>query len=91
MGLIRDLFVSWLAPRYTITGSWGTGPVIGGSDVAQLYRTQPNLRAVVGFLSDNAASVPWKVYDRVADGDRVRVTDSPAALLLGRGGAGGAG
>ena len=84
MGLIRDLFVSWLAPRYTITGSWGTGPVIGGSDVAQLYRTQPNLRAVVGFLSDNAASVPWKVYDRVADGDRVRVTDSPAALLLAR-------
>ena len=73
-----------LAPRYYVTPDYGANPIIAGADVAQLYRTQPNLRAVVGFLSDNAASVPWKVYDRVADGDRVRVTDSPAALLLAR-------
>ena len=73
-----------LAPRYHVTPDYGANPIIAGADVAQLYRTQPNLRAVVGFLADNAASVPWKVYDRVADGDRVRVTDSPAALLLAR-------
>ena len=51
-------------------------------DAAQLYRTQPNLRAVVSFLADNAAQVPIKVYERASDTDRPRVLDSPAALLL---------
>ena len=86
MALLTSLVRAALAPRYrvSIEPEWGAGPIVGGADAARLYRTQPNLRAVVGFLSDNAASVPWKVYDRVADGDRVRVTDSPAALLLAR-------
>lgn len=83
MGLIAMIRAA-MAPRYEVTVVGRDGPVVGGMDTAALYRTQPNLRAVVGFLSDNAASVPWKVYDRVSDGDRVRVTDSPAALLLSR-------
>lgn len=83
MGLI-DRIRAAMAPRYEVTVVGRDGPMVSGMDVAQLYRTQPNLRAVVGFLADNAASVPWKVYDRVADGDRVRVMDSPAALLLAR-------
>ena len=78
MGLFDRLRAAF-SPSYQITINDGQSPIIAGMDTAQLYRTQPNLRAVVGFLSDNAASVPWKVYDRVADGDRVRVTDSPAA------------
>ena len=73
-----------VAPTYNITITGGSVPIVGGMDAAELYRTQPNLRAVVGFLADNAASVPWKVYDRVSDTDRVRVTDSTAALLLSR-------
>lgn len=86
MPSLTSLIYAALAPRYRVTihPDWGAGPIAGGADAAHLYRTQPNLRAVVGFLADNAASVPWKVYDRVADGDRVRVTDSPAALLLAR-------
>lgn len=83
MGLI-DRIRAAMSPRYQVTIVGRDGPVIAGMGVAELYRTQPNLRAVVGFLADNAASVPWKVYDRVADGDRVRVTDSPAAMLLAR-------
>lgn len=83
MGLMQALR-ALVTPRYQITVNGGALPTIAGMDVVDLYRTQPNLRAVVGFLSNNAASVPWKVYDRVADGDRVRVTDSPAALLLAR-------
>lgn len=83
MGLFDRLRAAF-SPSYQITINGGQSPIIAGMDTAQLYRTQPNLRAVVGFLSDNAASVPWKVYDRVADGDRVRVMDSPAALLLSR-------
>lgn len=51
-------------------------------DTAQLYRKQPNLRAVVSFLADNAAQVPIKVYERASNTDRPRVLDSPAALLL---------
>lgn len=83
MGLFDRLRAAF-SPSYRITITGNQTTVVSGLDTAQLYRTQPNLRAVVGFLADNAASVPWKVYDRVADGDRVRVTDSPAALLLGR-------
>lgn len=83
MGLI-DRVRAALSPNYHITVVGRSGPVISGLDTAELYRTQPNLRAVVGFLADNAASVPWKVYDRVSDSDRVRVTDSPAAMLLSR-------
>lgn len=79
---IFDRLLSALSPRYSITVSPGASVVAAGMDTAQLYRTQPNLRAVVSYLADNAASVPWKVYDRVSDGDRVRITDSPAALLL---------
>ena len=83
MGLLQALR-QMMAPRYQVTVAGAPIVHAGGMDAIALYRTQPNLRAVVSFLADNAASVPWKVYDRVADGDRVRVTDSPAALLLAR-------
>lgn len=58
------------------------GVKVASMDAAQLYRTQPNLRAVVSFLADNAAQIPIKVYERASDTDRPRVIDSPAALLL---------
>ena len=83
MSLIGRLRAAF-SPSYQVTIAPAQQVMVAGMDTADLYRTQPNLRAVVGFLADNAASVPWKVYDRVADGDRVRVTDSPAALLLAR-------
>ncbi len=83
MGLISAIRAAF-APSYRVTIRGGDAPFVAGLSTAELYRTQPNLRAVVGFLSENAASVPWKVYDRVSDTDRVRVTDSAAALLLAR-------
>ena len=58
------------------------GVRVANMDTAQLYRSQPNLRAVVSFLADNAAQVPIKVYERASDTDRPRILDSPAALLL---------
>ena len=51
---------------YRISGAGGIAPV-AGMDVEHLYRTQPNLRAVVTFLADNAAQVPWKVYERASE------------------------
>lgn len=83
MGILDRLRAA-LSPRYQLTIGPAASVVAAGMDTSELYRTQPNLRAVVGYLADNAASVPWKVYDRQTDGDRVRVTDSPAALLLAR-------
>ena len=58
------------------------GVSVAAMDAAQLYRTQPNLRAVISFLADNAAQIPIKVYDRASDTDRPRVLNSPGALLL---------
>lgn len=66
--------------RYVYAGDYGVN--IANMDAAQLYRTQPNLRAVVSFLADNAAQIPIKVYERASDTDRPRVLNSTAALLL---------
>lgn len=68
--------------RYIYGGDYSVA--IANMDAAELYRTQPNLRAVVSFLADNAAQIPIKVYKRASDTDRPRVHDSPAALLMKR-------
>lgn len=78
MGLF-DRFKTKYQWRYY---SSGFSVQVANYSTAELYATQPNLRAVVSYLADNAAQVPFKVYDRVADDDRQRVHDSPAALLL---------
>lgn len=75
---LRDL----LRPNITYVYGGDYGVRVANMDAAQLYKTQPNLRAVVSFLADNAAQVPIKVYERASDTDRPRVIDSPAALLL---------
>ena len=54
--------------RYYYSGG-DYGVSVAHLDAAQLYRTQPNLRAVVSFLADNAAQVPIKVYERASDTD----------------------
>lgn len=77
-GGIRNLF----RPKITYVYGGDYGVNIANMDAAQLYRTQPNLRAVISFLADNAAQIPIKVYERASDTDRPRVLDSPAALLL---------
>lgn len=56
----------------------------GGGDEEALFRAQPALRTVISFLARNIASLPLKVYRRISDTDRVRVTDTPLARLLGR-------
>ena len=75
---LRNLF----RPQITYVYGGDYGVSIANMDAAELYRTQPNLRAVVSFLADNAAQIPLKVYERASDTDRPRVHDSPAALLL---------
>jgi HK97 family phage portal protein len=51
-------------------------------DYATIYRTQPNVRTCVDFLSRNIAQLGLHVFRRVSDTDRKRLTDHPLAVLL---------
>lgn len=51
---------------------------------ADIYREQPNVRTPVDFRARNIAQLGLHVFRRVSDTDRVRLTDHPLAVLLGR-------
>lgn len=53
-------------------------------DYATLWRTQPHVRTVVGFLARNVAQIGLHAFERVSDTDRRRLTDHPFAALLRR-------
>lgn len=69
--------------RISVTFEPMTATILG-QGAEELYKNQPNLRAVVSYIADNIADLPLKVYRRASDTDRPRVTDSPTALLLKR-------
>jgi HK97 family phage portal protein len=48
----------------------------------QVWRSQPALRTVVGFLARNIAQLPLDVYRRRSDYDRVKDVTHPLARLL---------
>ncbi len=50
--------------------------------VEKLWREQPHLRTLVGFVSRNIAQLGIHVFERDADDGRNRVRDSPLAQLL---------
>lgn len=54
------------------------GPV----DPLTIWKTQPSVRKVVGFIARNHASVPWHAYLRNSDTNRERVSSSPAEQKL---------
>lgn len=49
-----------------------------------IWRAQPAVRTVVGFMARNFAQLGLHVFDRVDDTDRVRLTDHPLARLIDR-------
>lgn len=49
-----------------------------------IWRAQPAVRTVVGFMARNIAQLGLHVFDRVDDTDRVRLKDHPLARLLDR-------
>lgn len=50
----------------------------------QMWRSQPQLRTVIGLLARNVAQLGVDVYRRVSDTDREKVRDHPVARLLER-------
>lgn len=60
----------------------GSSTSVLGKSPADLYDEQPELRAVVSYVSDAIASTPLKCYVRAGETDRRRDRTSSAALLL---------
>ena len=54
------------------------------ADVEKFWRSQPNLRKVVGFVARSVASTPLNAYERVSDSERRRLRDHPLAQIIGR-------
>lgn len=59
---------------------------LGGErfEAAEIFRRQPQVRTVVGFLARNVAQLGLHAFRRVSDTDRERLTDHPLADLLRR-------
>ena len=53
-----------------------------GMSLGKVYRTQPELQAVVSFLASSVAQLPLKCYLRESDGDRPRDTEGVLPTLL---------
>jgi len=53
-------------------------------EAAEIFRRQPQVRTVVGFLARNVAQLGLHAFRRVSDTDRERLTDHPLADLLRR-------
>lgn len=52
------------------------------NDFGPVWKSQPSVRKVVGFVARNIASLPLNLYQRVGDNDRKRVRTGPLAQLL---------
>ncbi|MER5675777.1 phage portal protein [Streptomyces sp. NPDC002238] len=52
-------------------------------EYATIWRRQPQVRTVIGFLSRNVAQLGIHTFRRLSDTDRERLHDHPLAVLLG--------
>ncbi|WP_336250951.1 phage portal protein [Stomatohabitans albus] len=53
-----------------------------GITFADIWRTQPAVRTVVGFIARQIAQLGLHVFDRVSDTERVRITDGSVAEVI---------
>ena len=53
-------------------------------DYAEIWRTQPQVRTVTGFLARNIAQLGLHTYQRLSETDRKRLREHPFAQLLAR-------
>ena len=62
--------------------AWADIGILGREDPIEMWKSQPSVRKVVDFIARALASTPLKVYRRVSDTDRQRLTDHPVAKIL---------
>ncbi|MFE5853548.1 phage portal protein [Streptomyces sp. NPDC056500] len=67
-----DLVRGW-APPLMRAASW---------EYAEIWRRQPQVRTVIGFLARNIAQLGIHVFRRLSDTDRERLTEHPLAQVL---------
>jgi HK97 family phage portal protein len=73
-----DRPLPWPSPRHEAVDLFGLS-----GDYAALYRAQPNVRKVVGFLARNIASLELHAFARVSDAERRRMgRDTPLVRTL---------
>lgn len=54
------------------------------NDYGPVWKSQPSVRKVVGFVARNISTIPLHLYERTADNDRRRVRTGTLAELLAR-------
>lgn len=82
LATFESLAVPWSYNGAIITPDPGIPLLDYANDPMSIWASQPSVRKVVDFIARNLAGIPWRVYRRQGDTDRVRVTDHPLALLL---------
>lgn len=84
-GVVGDQGSTLTMPNYGEVNDW-MGPALRrmvlGLTAEELYRTQPHLRTVVGFVARNVAHLGLKAYGRAGSDSRERLRDDPLAKLL---------
>lgn len=82
-GVVADVQRPWYPSSTSNSGSVGFYEGFH-QDYAAIWRTQPNVRTVVGFLARNVAQLGLHIFERADDNDRRRITDGPAGRWLRR-------
>lgn len=81
----NDGTVDRLKPAMAALGSAPTSLLLNGTTsmtYEAIWRAQPALRTVVGFLARNVAELGIDVFSRRDDNDREKLRDHPLAVLL---------
>jgi HK97 family phage portal protein len=81
----NDGTVDRIKPAMAALGSAPTSILLNATTAMTyeaIYKAQPAVRTVVGFLARNIAELGLDVFTRGADDDRSKVRDHPLALLL---------
>ncbi|MDO5676514.1 MAG: phage portal protein [Propionibacteriaceae bacterium] len=54
------------------------------TDPLAMWKSQPSIRKVVGYVARQVAQLPWHAYERISDADRQRLKGSDVERLMAR-------
>lgn len=81
-GVLGRSTIDLLTPKVTTLGLHDVESLVLGLSPAEMYRSQSQVRTVVGFIARNVANLRLHVYERVSDTDRRRDHESALARAL---------